>query len=141
MKNLVKFSFLIFLGISIASFDLVSTISSYDNIDQNPQWVKIGKRVVNVNADHDEIPVTLSSGVFTKVKFKVNIAPIHVRNIKIVFRNGEVKHVVLNKKFPPGTESNVIDLPGNKRIISKVVMNYNSFPGYGKAVVVVWGKR
>ena len=42
------------------------------NIDQTQQWVKIGKRVVNLKADHDEIPVTANAGVFTKLKFNTN---------------------------------------------------------------------
>ena len=141
MKYLYKLLLVIILGVGITSFNLVNTNYSYKNIDQTAQWVKIAKRVVNMKADHDEIPVAANSGVFTKLKFKVNIAPIQVKNVKIVFGNGEVKNIVFNQKFPPGTESKVIDLPGNRRIIKKIIMNYKSFPGNGKAVVVVWGRR
>tara|TARA_B110000014_G_C19982157_1_gene508572 strand:- start:261 stop:680 length:420 start_codon:yes stop_codon:yes gene_type:complete len=139
MKPLFKLFLVILLGIGITSFDLIYHENVYK--EQTTQWVKIGKRVVNMKADHDEIPVTANAGVFTKLKFKVNIAPILIKNIKIVFGNGETKNIVLNRKFAAGTESNVIDLPGNRRVINKIIMNYKSFPGYGKSVVVVWGKR
>jgi hypothetical protein len=139
MKPLFKLFLVILLGIGITSFDLINHKNVYK--EQTTQWVKIGKRVVNMKADHDEIPVTANAGVFTKLKFKVNIAPILVKNVRIVFGNGESKNIMLNRKFAPGTESKVIDLPGNRRVINKIVMNYKSFPGYGKAVVVVWGKR
>lgn len=139
MKPLFKLFLVILLGIGITSFDLINHENVYK--EQTTQWVKIGKRVVNMKADHDEIPVTANAGVFTKLKFKVNIAPILVKNVRIVFGNGESKNIMLNRKFAPGTESKVIDLPGNRRVINKIVMNYKSFPGYGKAVVVVWGKR
>ena len=139
MKPLFKLFLVILLGIGITSFDYINNENVYN--EQTTQWVKIGKRVVNMKADHDEIPVTANAGVFTKLKFKVNIAPILVKNVRIVFGNGESKNMMLNRKFAPGTESKVIDLPGNRRVINKIVMNYKSFPGYGKAVVVVWGKR
>ena len=47
----------------------------------------------------------------------------------------------INRKIAAGKESQIIDLPGNKRVIKKIVMNYKSFPGYGRAVVVVWAKH
>jgi len=139
MYSIYKICLVLFLGTGITSFSLID----HENIvkDQTIQWVKIGKRVVNMKVDHDEIPVNANSGVFTKLKFKVNIAPILVKNIKIIFGNGESENIVLNRKFAAGTESKVIDLPGNRRVVKKIIMNYKSFPGYGKAVVVVWGKR
>ena len=108
---------------------------------QTHAWQKIGQRMVNINADHDEIMVTASEGRFTKLKFKVLRAPIHVKNVKVVFGNGESKNVNINARIAAGTESKIIDLPGNKRIIRKIVMNYKSIPGKGRAVVVVLGKH
>jgi hypothetical protein len=95
-----------------------------------------------MGADHDEILVTAFEGFFTKIKFKVLDAPILLRSIKIVFGNGEAKRVRVNKKFTAGMESRVIDLPGNKRIIKKIVLNYTAVAKYkGKATFVVWGRH
>ena len=65
-----------------------------------------------------------------------------LRNVKIVFGNGESRNFKVNKKFTAGMESRVIDLPGNKRIIRKIVMNYTSVAKHkGKATFVVWGRH
>lgn len=105
-------------------------------------WEKLGTKMVNMQADHDEIIVTLRDGVFTKVRLKVMKAPIHLLNINIVFGNGSNKNVVFNKKFGAGSMTRIIDLPGNKRIIKKVNINYKSVPaGKGRAVITLWGKH
>jgi uncharacterized protein YukJ len=69
-------------------------------------------------------------------------APIHLLNMNIIFKNGTNKNVAFNKKFPAGSSTRIIDLPGNKRIIKKVNLNYKSVPaGKGRAVVSLWGKH
>lgn len=119
-----------------------STYSAEGPKFQPKDWEKLGSRVVNMKADHDEIMVTLADGIFTKVRLKIMKAPIHLLNMNIVFGNGNNKNVVFNKKFAPGTMTRVIDLPGNKRIIKKVKLNYKSVPTQkGRAVVVLLGKH
>jgi hypothetical protein len=109
---------------------------------QPKDWVKLGSRVVNMQADHDEIMVTVADGVFTKVRLKIMKAPIHLMNMNIIFGNGTNKNVVFNKKFTAGSFTRVIDLPGNKRIIKKVKLNYKSVPvGKGRAIITLFGKR
>ncbi len=100
-----------------------------NNLVENKQafkWEKLGSRKVNMGADHDEILFTAYEGLFTKIKFKVLDAPILLRNVKIVFGNGESRNFKVNKKFTAGMESRVVDLPGNTRIIKKIVMNYTA---------------
>jgi hypothetical protein len=140
MKKIV-----VILVIAISSVCIMS-FSNYTTKDlvvftQTHDWQKIGQMMVNVEAYHDEIMVTATEGRFTKLKFKVLRAPIHVKNVKVVFGNGESKNVNINARIAAGTESKVIDLPGNKRIIRKIVINYKSIPGKGRAVVVVLVKH
>lgn len=119
-----------------------STATKAVNLIQADDWEKLGSRVVNMKADHDEISVTAMDGVFTRVRLRIMKAPIHLLNINIVFGNGANKNVVFNKRFKMGTWTRVIDLPGNKRIIKKVKLNYKSVPaGKGRAVVSLWGKH
>ena len=113
MKKLVAFPMMILLLIAAVSFSPV----------QKGEWTKLGSRTVDLAGDHDEIKVGVFDGTFTKVRFKVMKAPIHVASVKIVFGNGESKKVKIDKNFKVGTFSKVIDLPGNKRVIKKVVMN------------------
>ena len=95
-----------------------------------------------MRADHDVLMVTHNEGFYTKVKFGIRKAPIKIHNIRIVFGNGNDKNIVINKRVEPGTFTRVIDLPGNKRIIRKIKMNYKTVPGVnGKAVFVAWGKH
>ena len=105
-------------------------------------WDKLGSRVVNMQAEHDVITVTITKGFYTKIKLRVMKAPIHLMNINIIFGNGSNKNVVFNRKFGAGNWTRVIDLPGNKRVIKKIKLNYKSVPvGRGRAVVTVFGKH
>ncbi len=53
-----------------------------------------------------------------------------------------LRELKVNKKFTTGMESRVIDLPGNKRIIRKIVLDYTAVAKHkGKATFVVWGKH
>jgi hypothetical protein len=109
---------------------------------QKHKWEKLGSKIVNMKADTDHLLVTAYEGAFTKVKFHVAKAPIHVKSITIVFGNGEKQHFEINKNFPKGTDSQVFDLPGNKRIIQKIKFQYKTIDnGKGKAVVTAWGKH
>ena len=119
MKSLKLFALSLFVilgSTTMASPNATKAI----NLLQPGDWEKLGTRVVNMKADHDEIPVTVMEGVFTKVKLRIMKAPIHLLNINIVFGNGTNKNVVFNRKFKAGSWTRIIDLPGNKRIIKKV---------------------
>jgi hypothetical protein len=109
---------------------------------QISDWEIIGEKAVDLQADHDEIIVTAAEGTFKAIKFKVLKAPIHVVNFRIFFGNGSTENFEINKDFPKGFESDIIDLPGNERIIHKININYRTLHvGKGKAVVVVFGKH
>jgi len=106
------------------------------------KWIRLGERTVNMQIDHDEIMVTAAEGVFTKVKFHILKAPIHVLTARVVFGNGKDIVLGLNKRYAAGQWTKVFDLPGNKRIIRKIVVNYKSVPvGKGRAHIVAWGKH
>lgn len=131
MKNIIKHLTIALLAISVMSFTFIQG-----------NWERLGTRIVNMKADHDVIPVSMSEGVFTKLKFNVKKAPIYVRNIRVVFGNGKDMNLKIDRKFAPGSESRVLDLPGNKRIIKKIVLNYKSVPTpKGRAVVTAFGRR
>ncbi|MEO9532791.1 MAG: hypothetical protein ABJG68_17355 [Crocinitomicaceae bacterium] len=140
MKTLKFLALVLLIGLGSSSY----TINAKTAVSKlhGGEWEKLGSRVVNMAGDHDEIIVTVRDGLFTKVRLKIMKAPIHLRNINIVFGNGENKNVVFDKKFAPGSFTRVIDLTGNKRIIKKVKLNYKSVPaGKGRAVVTLFGKH
>jgi hypothetical protein len=132
MKNLKR------TGILCIVFFIYSFVASA----QQNGWEVIGEKSVDLEADHDEIIVTVFEGTFKAIKFKVLKAPVHVKNFRIFFGNETTENFEINRDFPKGFESEVIDLPGNERIIKKININYRSLHvGKGKAVVVVLGKH
>jgi hypothetical protein len=61
--------------------------------------------------------------------------------MRVIFGNGQDMNVKVGHKFAPGAER-IVDLPGNKRIIKKIKLNYTTVPTVkGRAEVVIWGKR
>lgn len=120
----------------------VKAKSAKTHLLQPGDWERLGTRTVDMRGDHDEILVTISDGLFTKLRLKIMKAPIHLININVVFGNGENQNFVFNKKFEPGSFTRVLDLPGNRRIIKKVKLNYKSVPvGNGRAVITLFGKH
>ena len=132
------------LGLLIAASSVSFAADAKSNTKYQPKkdWEKLGSKVVNMAADHDEILVTAKDGLFTKVKLRIMKAPIHLKNINIVFGNGENKNINFDKNFSAGSSTRVIDLIGNKRIIKKVKLNYKSVPEVNsRAVVTLFGRR
>jgi len=109
---------------------------------QPGNWVILGKRVVDMNADHDEIPVTVLKGTFKRIKFKVVDAPIYVNNFRVIYGNGTSENFIVKRHFKAGHESKVVDLKGHDRIIKRININYTTVRvGKGKAKVILFGKH
>lgn len=139
MKTLKRVSLIMIVAMGVIGFSSFKTTS---NERESVKWDKLGMRTVNMKADHDVINVRAVEGFFTKLKFKILKAPLFVKNVRVVFGNGADKNIVFNKRFAAGTETRVIDLPGNKRIIKKIILNYKTpKTGHGKAIVSVWGRH
>lgn len=131
----------LFISLLLAAATIASTMSFSKNIIPGGEWQRLGSRTVNMRADHDELPVIAFKGSFTKLKIRVKGAPIFVKNIRVIFGNGQDLNLKVGHKFKPGSER-VLDLPGNKRIIKKINFNYKTVTtSKGRAEVVIWGKR
>ncbi|MDC3337493.1 hypothetical protein OAW23_06445 [Flavobacteriales bacterium] len=131
----------LFTSLLLAAATIASTMSFSKNIIPGEEWQRLGSRTVNMRADHDELPVTAFKGSFTKLKIRVKGAPIFVKNIRVIFGNGQDLNLKVGHKFTPGSER-ILDLPGNKRIIKKINFNYKTVTtSKGRAEVVIWGKR
>lgn len=122
---------------------IIGTVASFAPLKElNHQWTFIGQRKVQYIGDHDEIPVTSRSGGFTGLKMHVNGAAIYLGHIKVHYGNGSVQTVAINHRVESGRWSPILDLPGNKRIIKKVVFHYKTVPkAPRKAVVRLYGRR
>lgn len=107
-----------------------------------PKWELLGSRKVNYGLDKDEIIVTAREGVFSALKIKVLRGGINLHRVAVHFGNGEVEELEVRENIPANGESRVLDLPGNKRVVQKVVFWYDTKNYAGKkAVVNLWGRN
>lgn len=117
-----------------------STVTAEDEASR--PWELLGVKKVNYGLDRDEIDVTAQEGFFTGLKLKVKRSPINMHKLAVHYGNGEVQEIELRENFRAGTESRVLDLPGNKRVIRKVVIWYDTKNlARGKGVVELWGRH
>ena len=116
---------------------------SFTTLPENTRpWELLGVRKVNYALDHDEIVVTRAEGAFTGLQIKVKRGPVNMHRIVVHFGNGEKEEFELRENFRAGSESRVIDLPGNKRVIKKVDFLYDTKNlSDRKGVVELWGKH
>ncbi len=105
-------------------------------------WEIIGTRNVNYELDKDEIIATRLEGIFTAIQVRVKNAPIHMQKLELQYGNGEIQEIDLRNNFAANSESKVIDLPGNKRVIKRAVFWYDTKDiAERKGVVELWGRH
>ncbi|HEX5625680.1 MAG TPA: hypothetical protein VFX48_06680 [Saprospiraceae bacterium] len=140
MKNLLLIFSLVLVSASLDPKAYASTPSQA----QAPQgrWELLGSRTVKFGLDKDEIMVTAHEGFFTGLKVKVLRSALDMHRMVVHFGDGSSQEVELKNVFRAGQESRVIDLEGNKRVITKVVFWYDT-KNYKKnrAVVELYGRH
>ena len=127
---------------SLLALLLVFSSCSSSKSAATAKWELLGERLVDKAGDHDEIAVTAAEGTFRAVKFKILRSPIYVKNVRIVFGNGESQNFQVDRRIPANSESKRLDLNGNQRVIKKIVFNYRTAqrPGpQAKALIKAFG--
>ena len=106
------------------------------------RWDKLGERKVNFKEDRDAIS-GIGDGWYKALQIKVRRGSINMQKMEVHFRNGETKEVELKQNFTDGSESRVIDLPGARRLIEKVVFWYEATATTegNKPIVELWGRH
>lgn len=131
----MKFSLFAFVALACIAM-------SFTTADKARPWELLGSRKVNFALDRDEITVTRAEGVFTALQIKVKNGPINMHQMVVHYGNGETQEIALKENFRAGSESRVIDLPGNRRVIRKVVFVYDTKNfADSKAEVELWGRH
>lgn len=116
-----------------------STAASYE-LDNN--WEKLGQRRVNYGLDRDEILVTAREGRFTRLKLKVRRGGINLHRCVVHFGNGDTQSLNIRENIPAGGQTRVLDLQGNRRVITKVVFWYDTKNWSGRrAILELWGRH
>ena len=96
MKKSNTLTLLILLTFTIIACSAQSSISNSQAVND---WELLGSRTVSINTDHDEISVSANKGTFRKLKFKVTRASIFVKNVRIIYGNGESENHKVNRAF------------------------------------------
>lgn len=135
IKALLSICTLLLLAVSFSAF--TSTDAAFP-----PKWELLGSRKVNYTLDRDEILVTAKEGAFSALKIVVKKGGLSLHRVAVHFGNGEVEELEVRENIPADGESRVMDLPGNKRIIKKVVFWYDT-KNYAdqRATLNLWGRH
>jgi len=111
-----------------------------------PQWELMTKQVVNFRDDRDHINVGNAgrhNGRFSRIMIRADGAPVEIRRMVINFDNGEKFEAIGQRtRLDQNSGGLVIDLPGHRRDIDSIDLNYFSVhpnqPG-GKGTLLVYG--
>ncbi len=103
-------------------------------------WTLLGSQSVSGKRDTDTIMVGKSEGKFDQLTLVVEDSDVELKNLVVVFGNGEKVSPSTKHVFREGQRSRVIDLPGANRTISKITLSYANIPGGGAARVSVYGR-
>ena len=102
-------------------------------------WKQLGSKSVNHGFDRDEIRCA-DEGFMKAIVIEVRRAAVNFEDVTIHFGNGSTLDVPVRALIKRGDRTRVIDLPGNARVIRKIVFRYKTL-GREKAKVVVWGMK
>ncbi len=129
-------------NIVLAALLMISFLSTSEIFAQQGTWERLGSRRVDRRVDHDEIIVTWLEGAFDAIKIEVKGAPLNMHRCVVHFANGGDQEILTRHNFAQGSDSRVIDLKGNNRIINRISFWYDT-QGLlrGKAIVTVWGRH
>jgi hypothetical protein len=104
-------------------------------------WELLGTRTVEFRGDIDTIPVGRNDGAFRRIMFEVDGGALVMRNVRVVFGNGQDYSPPTEFVFSDNERSRFIDLPGQARFIRSVTFNYRSLrTGQGRATITLYGQ-
>ena len=97
-------------------------------------WQALGERIVDFRNSPETVVAKTGEGAFDKVKIEVKQTNMEIKNVKVVFDDGQSFDVALNKYMGAGS-SRVIDLPAAKGI-AKVEFTYRAASSGSKVALV-----
>lgn len=136
------------LALAIVAASAIGTHAAYADEDDfkiggrpGRGWQLLGEVSAGKRVDRDEIRAG-RSGAYTAIRLVVRDAPVEFFNIRIQFRNGESREVDVRQFVQRGGSTRVIDLPGERRLIERVVFWHKTPPRASqKARVQLWARR
>lgn len=103
-------------------------------------WTRLGETWVDGARDRDVISVGAREGSFRRVMIVVEHSALEMHDVIINFADGERFSPPTRLMFAENSRSQVIDLPGNRRLIRSVEFRYGNLPGGGRAQAELWAQ-
>lgn len=103
-------------------------------------WVLFGSQQVGFGVDRDVVKVGRDAGQFEKIALRILKNDIYLREVTVVFANGERQNVKVNVELKEGFRTAPLPLEKGDRFIDSIELVYQSKPDRrGEAIVEVWG--
>lgn len=109
-------------------------------VEDRTGWDKLGERMVDGKVDRDVIAVGKADGRFSRIMLVVEHSALEMFDVEVFFGDGSKFSPPTRLVFGKESASRVIDLPGDKRVVTKVAFKYGNLPGGGRAQIELWGK-
>ncbi len=131
-----------FIALTVVLAALSFVFSVQAGTDWAKDWRKLGSVPVNFSSDRDEIRCA-GKGFVRQIVVEVRKTAVNFDDMNVHLVNGTVVDVPLRAVVRAGERSRIIDLPGEARLIKKIVFRYRGVGGgsKGRAEVVVWGNK
>nr|WP_295080417.1 hypothetical protein [uncultured Roseateles sp.] len=103
-------------------------------------WRMIGQVQARRSVDRDEIRVR-ADRAFSAIRLRVFNARVEMLRLRIQFRNGQWRDIEVRQYIERGGATRIIDLPGEKRFIDRIVFWHKTPIGAReRANVQVWAR-
>ncbi|MES1204477.1 MAG: hypothetical protein ABUS79_00945, partial [Pseudomonadota bacterium] len=103
-------------------------------------WTRLGERWVDGTRDRDVIAVGARDGTFQRIMIVVEHSALEMHDVVVTFSDGTGFSPPTRHVFGENSRSQVIDLPGNRRVIRNVEFRYGNLPGGGRAQAELWAQ-
>jgi hypothetical protein len=104
------------------------------------RWRMVGEARARRSVDRDVVRVN-ADRAYSAIRLRVFHAPVEFLNVQIHFRNGGSREIEVRQIIERGGATRVIDLPGERRFIDRIVFWYKT-PALAseRARVQVWAR-
>lgn len=89
-------------------------------------WKSLSVTNVDLRDDRFVLPVGRNKGPIKRINLRSRDEAVYIRNLRIIFGNGDTQRVTVNRRLRAGQEIGVVDLDGNQRFIREVVVRTKS---------------
>ena len=104
------------------------------------RWSMVGEAQARRSVDRDVVRVN-ADRAYSAIRLRVLRAPVEFLDVQIHFRNGGSRRIEVRQLIERGGATRIIDLPGERRFIDRVVFWYKT-PALARerATVQVWAR-